>query len=291
MAGISHLPALLNEVTVWCEQIMLACLPYALLTASALLYLSAIIIGSGIFYAVINGSIKVIKSHLAFLRLPLIDRGFSVVIVKDKTRKFAFTYGLIRPRIFVSSGLISKLSRREVRGVILHEIQHKKNKDPLRFFLFSLLKDTFFYLPICRWFSNESTLRLELEADDFAAKKTKKPIELANALVKVATSINLNVNTDLDLQPSISGNGGHLALRVKRLLDERKSPEIKTPLPFLITIKSVAIALLLFFATTFPLLTSASPAKSCDKTHCSISTHNKGSDCVTHCRAKDKVGL
>ncbi len=50
----------------------------------------------------------------------------------------AFTAGLLRPRIYASRALLTRLSRAECDGVLLHEAAHARRYDPLRCWLVEL---------------------------------------------------------------------------------------------------------------------------------------------------------
>src|SRR5439155_924565 len=52
------------------------------------------------------------------------------VVVDD--RPFSFCYWFLRPRICLSTGLVRRLERDELRAVLLHERYHLLHRDPLR---------------------------------------------------------------------------------------------------------------------------------------------------------------
>src|SRR6516162_8945512 len=52
---------------------------------------------------------------------------------------FAVTYGLIRPRILVSTGLATALTPAEISAVLAHEREHLQHRDPMRMLAARLL--------------------------------------------------------------------------------------------------------------------------------------------------------
>src|SRR3972149_3541708 len=146
--SIPHLIGFTASVAQWCRGIFELCLSSSSVVAPILLWTGTAALGGGLLYGLIKGGLSLLKSYRAIRRLPLADRGLSVALIRDESVKVAFTHGLIRPKIYISTGLLNSLTREEARRVLYHEIHHKKNRDPLRFFLATMLRDTFIYLPI-----------------------------------------------------------------------------------------------------------------------------------------------
>jgi len=87
-----------------------------------------------------------------------------VDVVKDRA-KFSFVFGLLHPRICLSTGLLSSLSTRELKAVLLHESYHVKNRDPLKIILGKTASLMFFFIPILRDIQNFYVLSKEIAAD------------------------------------------------------------------------------------------------------------------------------
>src|SRR5262249_59951379 len=64
---------------------------------------------------------------------------------------FAVTYGVIRPRILVSTGLTTALTPAEIGAVLAHEREHLRPRDPLRLLAGRLFAAWACYLPAARW--------------------------------------------------------------------------------------------------------------------------------------------
>ncbi len=98
----------------------------------------------------------------------------------------AFTWGVFRPRIYLSQGLIDALSPAELQAVFLHEDAHRRRRDPLRRLLLTLLSDVLFYLPVlvraCRRLIESQEIRADRAVwmDDPSRRRP-----LASALAKL----------------------------------------------------------------------------------------------------------
>ena len=99
---------------------------------------------------------------------------------------FAVTYGLIRPRILVSTGLTTALTPAEIGAVLAHEREHLRHRDPLRLLAGRLLAAWACCLPAARWLAGQAALRHELAADRAAAGRAGRGV-LAGALLKLAS--------------------------------------------------------------------------------------------------------
>lgn len=284
---------LFSELVLWCKGIMLECLSYAVLLKSFSLWAVILLMFSGLTYATSKSVCGLLKSRSSVSKLSLMDKGYSVILVRDYTHSFAFTHGLFNPKIYISTGLIKTLSRTELKNVLLHELHHKKSKDPLRFFIYSFLKDLFFYLPIGGWFLRESITHHELTADEQAQAKTNSPLDLASALVKVTRSANKvqsGIKTPIYASTFGQGQGEKHSTSTSERIERLISGKEKThTLPLLTVLKSSAIAILLILSTALPLVstsTAATLGSGCDMNHCDIATHSAAMDCESHCKMK-----
>ena len=71
-----------------------------------------------------------------------------VVLLDNSNLRCAFTSGLWKPKIYLSTGICSYLTTKELLAVILHEIHHKNNKVPLKLFIIQVLHALNFFLPM-----------------------------------------------------------------------------------------------------------------------------------------------
>jgi Zn-dependent protease with chaperone function len=98
----------------------------------------------------------------------------------------AFCFGLFRPRIGISTGLVQSLTRDELKAVLLHEDHHRRHHDPLRGLLAEVLAGTLFFLPVSAELRDLFLTSLELAADRHAVRLAGRP-SLAGALQKLLT--------------------------------------------------------------------------------------------------------
>lgn len=157
----------------------------------------------------------------------------SALDVVDEGTPVAFTYGWIRPRVLISTGLVAGLTEDEMAAVLAHERYHLRRRDPLRVLLARAARDGLFYLPaageLYRWFEAAKEV-----AADAAVIAELGRVELAKALCKLAAW------RQPETPFAIAGAMGVLQLRVGQLLD----PDRFAPRPG-ISARSVALASLL----------------------------------------------
>ena len=106
-----------------------------------------------------------------------------VVLTSDQAA-YAFCGGLVRPRIYVSRGLLSLLSAAELEAVLRHERHHLRHYDPLRYFLTEFLDRLEPLCPVLGTLTGRMRINAELAADRAALRHTSTE-QLAGALVKV----------------------------------------------------------------------------------------------------------
>ncbi|WP_157745371.1 M56 family metallopeptidase [Nocardiopsis gilva] len=108
------------------------------------------------------------------------------VVVVDEPRPYAFTFGMLRPRVAVSRSLLDNLEPGEVAAVLAHEAAHVRGRDPLKTLLARLATSRGLYLPPLRDLSARFTRGRELAADRSAvAACGVRPV--VGALLRSAT--------------------------------------------------------------------------------------------------------
>jgi Zn-dependent protease with chaperone function len=105
------------------------------------------------------------------------------VQVVDAARSWSFVYGALAPRVVLSEGLLSRLSRTELRAALEHERYHVLSLDPLRDAVGRAAVDGLFFLPALKSIHRRYEAARELAADRRAvAAVGSRP--LAAALLK-----------------------------------------------------------------------------------------------------------
>lgn len=110
------------------------------------------------------------------------DDELQLVWVVDDAAPFAFTHGFSRPRIYVSTGLLTLLTKDEVEAVVHHEHAHALRGDPLRLLVARSLACCLRLVPGAASLQRAYACRLEISADAAAVKAMRNRTVLASAL-------------------------------------------------------------------------------------------------------------
>lgn len=112
--------------------------------------------------------------------------------INDKD--IAFTAGLFKPQIYISTGLKTKLNNNELNAVLLHENFHKKEHDPLKRYIANFLKQILPFLPGKNFLVESYDVLSELSADTFVERNIKSRKPIISALVKMFDAKNESYN-------------------------------------------------------------------------------------------------
>lgn len=80
----------------------------------------------------------------------------------------AFCAGLLRPRIFISTGTLATLGHDQLQAVLAHEQHHARSRDPLRLLLARTVRDALFFLPGMNELAERYAALAEVAADGAA---------------------------------------------------------------------------------------------------------------------------
>jgi hypothetical protein len=109
--------------------------------------------------------------------------GARVDLVEDD-RCFCCCAGAVRPRIYISTGMVQKLSATEVVAVLAHEREHARKRDPVRAAATRIAARALFYVPLARHLAEKSLVDSELGADSSAVSRVGRE-PLVSALLQV----------------------------------------------------------------------------------------------------------
>lgn len=151
----------------------------------------------------------------------------------EDPRSLAFTGGLLRPRIFLSTKLVEALDEEELRVVVLHESHHQKSKDPLKSLAVSFVSDFLFFLPVSKFLKKAYLLESETAADARSVELRGDLLAIVGLLLKVRKLDGLQTSWFFD--PTTE--------RVKRLLGERTR--------IVPSFKKIVLAIVLLAITAF----------------------------------------
>jgi len=92
----------------------------------------------------------------------------------------AFCAGALRPVMYISLGLCTRLDSEQLGAVLLHELDHAARREPLRRALMQAVCEVGFFLPVLGWLRERRYVRSELRADRRAIERLgPRPVALA----------------------------------------------------------------------------------------------------------------
>lgn len=162
-----------------------ACASFALPDVS-LAAAAALSLGSLAAAAVILGARSAARQVWASRRiltgLPAVGQGPQGAVLFEFSRPHAFCAGLLRARVYLSTGAIAALSADELDAVLAHEAHHARMRDPLRVLAVRVVADALFFLPAARGLAERYAALAELAADA-AAVRAQGAQPLASAML------------------------------------------------------------------------------------------------------------
>ena len=135
----------------------------------------------------------------------------TVLLVPSRGR-LAFTAGLWRPAVYVTTGLVDALTGPQLEAVLLHEERHLRHRDPLRTAIVSAMAALVFFLPVLRDLASRYLVGKEIDADAWAVRRQGTRSHLASALYALAGTHQLSV------APAVGfADGSSVAARIDAL--------------------------------------------------------------------------
>ncbi|HVA26206.1 MAG TPA: M56 family metallopeptidase [Chloroflexota bacterium] len=107
------------------------------------------------------------------------------IIMTNDDRPFAKASSEFRPRLYISAGLLRRLDRDELEGVLAHELAHLTLQHHWTSCLTLLLRDATWFLPTAGLLRKKLHAGREAAADRLAAATTRKPAALASAILAI----------------------------------------------------------------------------------------------------------
>ena len=130
--------------------------------------------------------------------------------------------GLSRSEICVPPRALAGLSDEQQEGMLAHELAHLVRRDPLWLVVSHLVACALFFQPL-NWVARHRLREIsEMLSDEWAVERTGRPLSLAGCLAEVAAWSARGRELPV---PVMADRPSHLAQRIRRLLDESRSPE------------------------------------------------------------------
>jgi beta-lactamase regulating signal transducer with metallopeptidase domain len=131
--------------------------------------------------------------------------------------------GTLRPRLFVAETVLESCTADELASVLAHETGHVDARDNLKRLLLRMLPDVLPWIPSGRALEKAWETASEAAADARAAgARPGAALDLAAALVRVARLAASGAWVELPARALL--DGGSVAPRVQRLLEEDAAP-------------------------------------------------------------------
>lgn len=143
------------------------------------------------------------------------NSGDFVTLVSEQP--MAFTLGWLKPRIFISSGMQTACSTRDIDCILYHEFAHRQRRDNLR-----LLTSRLLTAPLPQRWARAALDDLKLcceQACDISAATVLSRESVAAALIRVA-----RVQQQSAPAGSLAFIGNRTEQRIRALLDEPQAP-------------------------------------------------------------------
>ncbi|WP_413406946.1 M56 family metallopeptidase [Paenibacillus amylolyticus] len=149
-------------------------------------------------------------------------------IVVDKHSPVAFTIGLWRPCIVLSTGLLTMLDAEEETAVVYHEVHHLWHRDPLKTTLLSVFAIMMPYIPVLKHTSKHYNIVREILADNEAIERTGNVAGIGSALLKLLRACPEPWGAhELTVQSSFADTS--VNVRISRLLDPEQDVTLRLP--------------------------------------------------------------
>jgi hypothetical protein len=165
---------------------------YPAINVAAVLLLALAALGAAVLAVTARAAWRQLRAHRRLVRtLPVVGplRGHPTVMVIDAATPLAFCAGWLRPRVYVSTEVLARLSESELRAVLAHEQHHEALRDPLRLAVSRILCQALFFLPVLRLLHDRYADVAELTADAAALEANDGATgPLAAAMLAVGTT-------------------------------------------------------------------------------------------------------
>jgi beta-lactamase regulating signal transducer with metallopeptidase domain len=130
--------------------------------------------------------------------------------------------GFGRPEICVPPRAFAGLSPEQQEGMLAHELAHLARRDPFWLVSGQAIACLLFFQPL-NWVARRRLREIsEMLSDEWAVARTGRPLSLAGCLAEVA---GWSVGVRRLPVPSMADRPSSLGVRIRRLLDEARSPE------------------------------------------------------------------
>lgn len=164
------------------------------------------------------------------------------IIVFHCREPLAFAMGMLHPKVYVSTGLMSMLDEEEIDAVVHHELHHKYSYDPLKAFAFSMLTKVIWYIPVLKHMRQSYSVFREVIADDYAIQQTGTELGVGQALLKL---IKNRTKFQKQTKFAVSFGDRALNLRIQKILNPTYNIPFNVPLIPIVTSAILMVVLMI----------------------------------------------
>ena len=165
---------------------------YPTVNAAAAVLMALALLGAVVLLVTVLGAARQVRDHRRLIRaLPVTGAlpGHPSVLVVAADGPMAFCAGWLRPRVYVSTAVLARLSPGELGAVLAHEHHHGALRDPLRLAIGRVLCTALFFLPVLRPLHHRYADEAEITADAAAlAASDGATGPLASAMLALAAT-------------------------------------------------------------------------------------------------------
>jgi beta-lactamase regulating signal transducer with metallopeptidase domain len=169
-------------------------LSYPAANFAAVVVLLLALFGLAVIVLVVAGAARELTMSARFSRRMAASarRQLADASVFEDEQPRAFCAGLLRPRVYVSTGAVGALDEPALRAVLLHEHHHAVRRDPLRLAVGRVLSRALFFVPGIRELVRHQQSLAELGADEQAIGAGN---ENRSALARAMLSFSVQTDT------------------------------------------------------------------------------------------------
>lgn len=191
--------------------------------------------------AVLKGPVEELDSLVESLGLK------QKIIVVNSSDLLCFCAGFISPLIYISRGMIIKLTQEELEALLLHEKHHLSTCVPLKILVGKCITAFLFFIPLLRDLLHHYLIEAEIAADQSAIWQQGHRRGIAGALEKLIQQYYVNSMSD----SAVAGAANGLPFRIDHLMGRTGGYSFYIPVYRIVT--SLVVTVLILAAILVPL--------------------------------------
>jgi bla regulator protein BlaR1 len=167
-------------------------------------------------------------------RIAAVNRNIPLII--NENVKVPLLFGIIKPRLIISSDVLNKLSPQQKKHVFLHELIHYKRKDILINWFVAILRSIYWFNPVIVYAFHKMKEDCELACDEQVLKKLK-PFEYAKYGQTIINLVEmLSVPNTLDCTSGLLQKKSSVKRRIYMISGFKRKTALTTLLALIITL-------------------------------------------------------